>query len=121
MEIFSSHHAKSAAFSWTGELLPFLPNGARSFILSMLLLTLKPSDEPNGLKKTIAAFDESKQLWPIPHFSFALFQVCPQVSLDVAVGGVIKQYINDQQCPLSFYSKTLQLAETWNSTHDVNC
>ena len=39
-------------------------------------------------------------------------------ALDTAVGAVLQQYIGDQWCPIAYFSKQLQLTQTWYSMFD---
>ena len=105
--------------SWTGELLS--SNGATILhpLHALLKQTQKPSDAPEW---TEDAFNNVKHA-----LANATLLVHPALNAptsimtdasDVAVGGILQQHINGQWCPLLFYSKTLQLAETRYCTYD---
>ena len=102
----------------------FIPNGATILhpLHALLKQTQKPTDEPAWTEDTIVAFNNVKHalanatllVHPAPN---APTSIMTDAS-DVVVGGILQQYINGQWCPLSFFSKTLQPAETCYSTCD---
>ena len=102
----------------------FIPNGSTILhpLHALLKQTQKPSDKPAWTEDTIVAFNNVKHA-----LANATLLVHPALNAptsimtdasDVAVGGILQQYINGQWCPLSFFSKTLQLAETRYSTYN---
>ena len=99
----------------------FIPNGATILhpLYALLKQTQKPSYEPacsmvafNNIKHALA--NTTLLVHSTPN---APTNIITDAS-DVAVGGVLQQYINGQWCPLSFFFKTLQPAETRYSTYD---
>ena len=102
----------------------FIPHGAMILhpLHSLLKRTKCPSDLPPWTDDTITAFGKAKQaladatllIHPVPN---APTSVMTDAS-DLAVGAVIQQYVNEQWCPLSFFSRSVMQAETRYSTYD---
>ena len=102
----------------------FISNGATLLqpLYMLLKQTKRPSDSPAWTDETTTVFETIKQA-----LANATFLIHPVTNAptnimtdasDIAVGGVLQQYINGQWCPLSFFSKALKPAETRYSTYD---
>ena len=101
----------------------FIPHGAQLLQpLHNLLTITKNKMELQWTEQTIAAFAAVKQalvqatLLVHPKPDAPTHIMCD--ASDNAVGAVLQQFMNEKWCPIAFFSKKLQPAETKYSTYD---